>query len=659
MRVLRWPLIVISIAAALVLASWLAMNLILLHRANARLAALGPDAPMLVTAAGARVRDLNKNGVVDPYEDPAIPTEQRVNDLIHRMSLEEKAGMLFIDMVPVGRDGELVEAKSLNDKLSLVLPATSDMLLTRHMTNFNITATPDLDHWLAWYNRLQKLAERTRLGIPVTIASDPRHSGGSSILTGSASKQFSRWPEPLGIAATGDDAIAKAFGDAVRQEYRATGIQLALHPMADIASEPRWPRIDGTFGEDPVLVSRMVRGNVEGLQGQRLSSSSVLSMVKHFPGGGPQLDGGEPHFAWGKDQSYPSRNFAVHQQPFQSAFAAGAGAVMLSYGIPHGLSNAGVGAAFDKEIVTGMLRERDKFDGIICSDWGLISPLKLLGLVTILPPRAWGAESVGESERARLLLDAGVDLIGGEHNPAWVVQLVRDGRIPESRIDQSVRRLLRAKFELGLFDNPYIDATKSRQVLGRKDLVEAGLDAQRKSMVLLKAGPLPLRRNLRLYVENIDPALAAKYGQVVSRPDESDVALVRIDTPFVPRSGTFESYFRGGDLDLKGEQRSHLVELMSKVPTVIDIHLQRPAVIPELNQSALALSGSFGASDVVFLGMVFGEFVPTGRLPFELPRSMKAVRAQKPDLPHDSVAPLFPIGWRAELASKNVANRPY
>ncbi len=600
-------------------------------------------------------RDLNKNGKLDVYEDPNAPVEDRVSDLLSQMTLEEKAGLMFIDVLPIGLDGELVEGFALGNQMSAITPSTRDRVVARHMNHFNVLLGSDLPHWVQWHNQVQKLAERTRLGIPITLASDPRHAVSQNPFSSLSASLVSQWPEPIGLAATRDPALVHQFADIARQEYLALGLRLALHPMADLATEPRWPRISGTFGEDADLAAALVKAYVQGFQGPALSPTSVAAMVKHFPGGGPQEDGGEPHFAWGKKQAFPGHNFAYNLKPFaEGAFPAGVAQVMPHYGIPVGQTSEDVGAAFNRDIITGLLREKYHFDGVVCSDWGLVSDLRLFGLFSILPPRAWGVEQLTPLQRVKKLLDAGVDQIGGEHSPQWIVELVRSGAVPEGRIDQSVRRLLRDKFRLGLFDNPYLDLAHSEATVGKPEFVAAGIAAQRRSMVLLKAGngamSLPLAPGLKVYAEHLDKALLAKYATPVDDPAQADVALLRLTTPYVKRPGIFEGFFHDGDLDFKGEELARLLGLMRRVPTVTDIFLERPAVIPEIAAQTMALTGSFGASDQVFLDLVFGKFQPTGKLPFELPASMEAVRAQSPDVPRDAPQKLFPYGFGLGLA---------
>jgi beta-glucosidase len=252
-------------------------------------------------------------------------------------------------------------------------------------------------------------------------------------------------------------------------------------------------------------------------------------------------------------------------------------------------------------------------------------------------------------------IDAGVDQFGGEACPELVVELVRAGRVREERVDESVRRLLRDKFRLGLFDDPYLDVEESVRIVGQPAFHAAGEEAQRRAVTLLvnRDGRLPLPEGTRLYVEGVDPAVAARYAAVVAAPDEADVALLRLKAPYEPRDGNLiESLFHAGDLDFKEPLLGHVLDVCGRVPTVVDVFLDRPAVMPEIAAESAALLASFGAVDAALLDIVFGRAAPGGRLPFELPSSLEAVRAQKEDVPADSPNPLFPLGHGLGYAAR-------
>jgi len=317
--------------------------------------------------------------------------------------------------------------------------------------------------------------------------------------------------------------------------------------------------------------------------------------------------------------------------------------------MPVGTELEEVGFSFNRQVITDLLRGRFGFDGVVCTDWGLLTDVRFGDMVMVA--RAWGVEHLSHEERLLKAIEAGVDQFGGESCPELVVELVRAGRISEARIDESVRRILRDIFRLGLFDNPYVDEERAAQVVGSTAFRAAGELAQRRAIVLLKngelhAGPtLPLRNRPRLYLEGIAPEVAARDAEVVASPAEADLAILRMGTPYQLRDGDFlERLFHAGDLDLKSPERERILGLLASVPTVVVIHLDRPAVIPEVADGCVALLGEFGASDEAVLDVLFGRFAPTGKLPFELPSSMEAVRAQHSDVPHDSDRPLFPYG---------------
>jgi len=588
-------------------------------------------------------RDLNKNGRLDPYEDSRRPIDERVDDLLSQMTLEEKAGLMFHTIAGVAEDGSLEPPSDGFGRTTI-----AELVGARLMNHFNVHALPPPRLAAQWHNNLQALAESTRLGIPVTISSDPRHAFSNNPATNFSAGAFSRWPEPIGLAATGDPALVQTFGDIARQEYLAVGIRVALHPMADLATEPRWGRISGTFGEDAALASRMVAAYIRGFQGPALGPASVACMTKHFPGGGPQKDGEDPHFPYGREQVYPGDNFDYHLIPFEAAFEAGTAQVMPYYGMPIGLDLEEVGFGFNKDVIAGLLREKYGFDGVVCTDWGLLNDSRIGEWV--MEARAWGVEHLSVEARAKKALDAGVDQFGGEACPEVIVELVRSGQIAESRIDVSARRLLRDKFRLGLFDDPYLDLDAAERVAGDAAFRAAGDAAQRRSIVLLKNGAtpdgaiLPARGTPKLYVENIAPEVAAAYGQVVQRVEEADLAILRLSAPYDPREGFLERFFHCGDLAFKSAELRRILDILAKAPTIVDIYLDRPAVIPEIAQQSAALLANFGASDATLLDVIFGRCAPSGKLPFELPSSVEAVQRQKEDVPYDSENPLFPFG---------------
>jgi beta-glucosidase len=292
---------------------------------------------------------------------------------------------------------------------------------------------------------------------------------------------------------------------------------------------------------------------------------------------------------------------------------------------------------------------------VVCTDWGLITDVNMG--IAVWPARAWGVESLSELDRVKKVIDAGCDQFGGENRPELIIQLVKEGKITETRIDQSVRRLLRQKFELGSFENPYVEVEQATKTVGKPEWKKLGEITQRRSFTLLKndKNALPLASGkFKIYVKNVDPKVAANYGTIVSKPEEADFAILRLSAPWIPfeTKNPLARGFHHGDLDFKGAQKDSIVQLLKTVPTIVDIYLDRPAVIPEISREARGLFVNFGASDTALLDVVFGKAKPEGKLPFELPSSMEAVRNQKEDVPYDSKDPLYKFGFGLNYSAK-------
>jgi len=366
-------------------------------------------------------------------------------------------------------------------------------------------------------------------------------------------------------------------------------------------------------------------------------------MSKHFSGGGPQKDGEDPHFPYGKEQAYPGNNFKYHIIPFtKGALAAKTAAIMPYYGIPVGQTPEDVAFAFNKTIITKILRDSLHYNGVVCTDWNIISDSK------IGKGRAWGVEDLTRIQRVKKVLDAGCDQFGGETCPELIVELVKSGQISEARIDESVKRILKDKFILGLFDNPYVDPEKATKIAGRADFRAKGKIAQARSTVLLKnEGILPLKKGIKIYADGfLSPEDLNKYGEVVKNIDDADVVVTRIRTPFDIRNQYFlEAFFHQGRLYYNKEEKQRIFDFAAKKPTVVVVNLERPAILTEINEKCNALVAEFGTSDDVLTEILFGKETPTGKLPFELPSSWQAVQDQLTDVPYDSKDPLYPFGF--------------
>ena len=626
---------------AAVVAALYATNLFLkpISKMKASLAQASIATPIKVD--GEAFRDLNRNGSLDPYEDYRIATPDRVEDLLSQMTLEEKVGQMFHPPVLIEPDPLFrVFLEAMNAGTSI-----EELISRKSLTHFNFYGSASPENIAKRLNELQQIAERTRLGIPLSISSDPVHEvprgGGIASFTLDG---VSKWPSQLGFAAGRDASMLEAFGKIAAAEYRAMGFTTALHPMSDMATEPRWARNFGTFGSNADLSAEMTIAYMKGFQGNSLSDQSVMTMVKHFPGGGPQLDGLDPHLKSGESQVYPGNNFDYHLAPFIAAIENDMRVVMPYYGIPTGQTEEDVAMAFNRYILTDLLRDQLGFDGVVCTDWGVITG------------RIWGVEPLTVEERYLKSIEAGVDQYGGESEPEYIIDLVDRGIISESRIDASVRRILKNKFDLGLFETPFVDEAAVADRVNLAEYTSLGMTAQRNAVVLLDndARALPLAPETRIFVDGLDSDVAASYASLVDSPEDADVVLLFLNTVFngnqpAGTDSTFDQMmatrFPDTNLAFDAEIVSKATSYseVSQLVTLVD--LNRPAILTDLKEVSTALVGTFGVSDEAMLDIVFGRHNPTGKLPFELPSSMADVEAQLEDVADDTENPLFPYGW--------------
>jgi beta-glucosidase len=626
--------------------------------------ALGGRGVPIIERDGLHFKDLDRNDTLDVYEDWRRTPAERARDLVGRMTLEEKAGVMMHGT-----------ARALGSRGSAGVGMEYDLARNRALidaakVNSLITRLAGAPAQLAEQNNaLQQIAEGTRLGIPVTISSDPRHHFqyvlGASVQSGG----FSQWPEPLGFAALDDAALTRKFADIARQEYRAVGIRETLSPQADLATEPRWSRINGTFGEDAALSGRMVRAYVQGFQhGRRgVDTAGVIAVVKHWVGYGAAKLGYDSHNAYGRTATFPGKNIAYHVTPFLGAFAANVAGVMPTYSILetptlNGQPLEQVGAGFNKPLLTDQLRKRYGFTGVILTDWAITNDCNevcLNGVAAGERPSfddvgmPWGVEQLAKDDRFVKAVNAGVDQFGGTEESRVLVDAVRAGRIPETRLDQSVYRVVLLKLRQGLFENPYVEAVQASRTVGSGDFQREALRAQRRSLVLLENRNhiLPLKaKGKRVYLSRVDTAVAASYGFVVVKdPADADVAIMRVNAPFETLHAGYvfgamqhegDLGFNDGDADLEAIKR-----ISAKVPTIVTVYLDRPAILTEVRGRASAIVANFGVSDAALLDVLTGRAKPEGRLPFELPSSMSDVEAQRSDVPHDTRRPLYPFGF--------------
>lgn len=637
---------------------------------------LGHRTVALIEQDGLQFKDLDGNGTLTPYEDWRLGAAERARDLTGRLTLAQKAGLMMHGTLVLDADGRVD------------LAAMDKMLRTDGVNTFITRMAGDPAAIAEDNNRLQALLEGVGLGIPMTVSTDPRnHFTHDPNATSVGAGAFSQWPETLGLAAIGDAALVQRFGDIARQEYRAVGIHEALSPQADLATEPRWGRINGTFGEDNQLAKSLVKAYIQGFQqgSDGIGKESVVTVVKHFAGAGPQKDGLDAHNPWGKEQVYPGGQFAYHLVPFEGAFEAKVGAVMPYYALPEGLTHEGqaieeVGFGFNRQILTDLLRGHFQFGGVVLSDWGIVNDCDSRceqGLTqdevtagvspwTVPFGMSWGVEKLTKAERYAKAIAAGVDQFGGVEDPAPLLAAVQSGLVTEAALTTSAERILEQKFALGLFENPYVDAEAAVTLVGKAEFQQAAQAAQAASHVLLKneGALLPLKADgKRVYLHNVNAEVAAANGYtVVTDLAQAELAIVRVNAPGeqdprfpfgsihfgqlgfasndqVVQETAHEGIYHGAD-DFAAIQAIE----QAGVPLVISVYLDRPAILTEVAPAARVLLANFGALDQSLFDVISGKQKARGKLPFELPSSWQAVLNQSSDVAKDSLSPLYPYG---------------
>ena len=400
----------------------------------------------LLTVDGYAFKDLNRNDSLDAYEDWRLSAQERAADLAAQLSNEEIAGLMLYS------SHQAVPADSLTDE-------QKKFLSDDHLRAVLITSVESPKVAAQWNNNMQAFVEGLDHGIPANTSSDPRHEAKASAeYNAGAGGQISLWPTSLGLAATFDPQLMHRFGEIASEEYRALGIATALSPQVDIATDPRWDRFNGTFGEDPQLATDLARAYCDGFQttpeAKGWGSKSVNAMVKHWYGYGGQEGGRDSHFASGKYAVYPGNNLAMHKRSFvEGAFHLEGGTEMASAVMPiysilwnQDPSGENVGGSYSKWLIQKQLRDESKFEGVVCTDWGITKDMKVLD-----SPRGgkpWGVEALTEAERHYKILQAGVDQFGGNNEIGPVLEAYKmwaeaegEERVRQ-RFEQSARRLL-------------------------------------------------------------------------------------------------------------------------------------------------------------------------------------------------------------------------
>lgn len=556
----------------------------------------------LLEDGGYKFKDLNRDGKLDVYEDWRKTPEERAKDLAAQLSIEEIAGLMLYSAhqsIPGGgRAGAMRASVTYNDTTLEASGLHSwDMsdqqkkfLKEDNVRAVLVTQVESPEVAAKWNNNVQAFVESFGHGIPANNSSDPRHTSRSDAeYDAGAGGEISIWPSSLGIAATFDPVVMKQFGDIASKEYRALGIATALSPQVDLATDPRWSRFSGTFGDDSQLATDMARAYCDGFQTSpkelaiegAWGHGSVNAMVKHWYGYGAQEGGRDSHFCYGKYAVYPGNNLEEHLKSFtEGAFkledgTGMASAVMPIYSILFNQDKSGqnVGGSYSKWMITEQLREKYHFDGVACTDWNIFFDNNA---VEAFGGMCWGVENVPEVERHFMILEAGVDQFGGQNNKApvlgayqmWVDKYGKESA--DERFQKSAYRLLLNVFRVGLFENPYLDPEETKAIVGCPEFMQAGYDAQVKSVVMVKnhGNVLPMAAKKKVYVAKrhfvrtsgmfgmsgedkwdypISMDLVKKYYDVVENPQEADFALVLINEPSTGAGYDVKDREKGGN----------------------------------------------------------------------------------------------------------------
>jgi len=622
---------------------------------------LGYQGVQIIKFQGFEFKDLNKNGKLDNYEDWRLPIETRVKDLISQMTLDEKIGFMLISTTRMEGDysfqpnapkaeiksgfneEDLVQDINMFSKKPLPVPVMSAVGTTKAVTQYNLRhfilrANTSAKNIAEWSNNLQRLCEFSRLGIPAIVASNPRNhmTVDASLGLNMGTTTFSKWPGELGLAAMRDLKLTREFAEIAREEWASVGLRKGYMYMADLATEPRWQRVEGTFGENADLAASMIREIILGFQHDKLGKGSVAMTTKHFPGGGPQVDGQDPHFVWGQDQHYPGNMFEYHLKPFKAAIEAGTSAIMPYYAKPVNTEYEEVAFAYNKAIINDLLRVKMGFKGIINSDTG---PIEMM---------PWGVENLSILERYQKAINCGVDLFSGTGDPTLLLELVKKGMVTESRINESIDRLLTEKFELGIFENPYVDVSYAQKTVGNSEFQKKADIALRKSIVLLRnnANLLPLKKGTKVYLESIydDGKSNTAISAILPSPNNWDIEFVKdkkeadiVVLWLTPTSGSLFSSV-GAEIKLQLSSNridvAHVNEITSIKPTVVVVNYSNPWVIDEIDNNNLqTVLATFGTSTDALIDVLVGKYNPTGKMPFTTPKSRQAVLDNQSDVP--------------------------
>lgn len=615
---------------------------------------LNPHSKSIIEADGYQFIDLNGNGTLDVYEDWRQDAQTRAADLVNQMTAREKIAQMQHPTYLPRADGKI--APYLEDYCT---DYGIGMLLIRELNSVEAAATT--------MNTIQEYAEASRLGVPVLVSMDSVH--GLSYVSGATVT-----PHNLALAATRDEELVTKLAEIARDEHLAVGVRMTLSPEADIASEPRWGRVMETFGEDPDLVTQMVTAQVVAFQNgsDGLNTGSIVACMKHFPGAGPQMEG--------KDTSpiiSSEETLQIHLKPYYAALGVNVASIMPYYSVPLALDmeNSAIGS---KATLQDLLRDEMGFEGIIQTDWGMIWAIQeALGTMT--------GEEVSDEEAILIgVTQSRVDGIGGESIRLidLMEEYTQEGKIDEAILTAAATRIVKVKFEMGMFENPYCDVDYAVSFVGNEESQKVNLQAAEEAMTLLKNdGALPLDPDAEQTILVCGPrafdmdslvggwssaqegmtiadAVAAYAGEnttvltekedvevIKELAQQADVIIVSIGEP----SYQHDPVWGYDTLEIVSSQQEILEAAVASGKTVITVVTGgRPYILTWCDENANAILEAYypGAQGGIAIGeTLFGLNNPTGKTPMQFPRDMESVNAQEGDVSFDLENPLYDYGW--------------
>ena len=433
-----------------------------------------------------KYKDLDGDGALTPYEDWTLSPYVRAADLAARLGVEGRRALLAH---PVLADVQADGKSALGPVTAALLDAgvRSGSATWWPETTTNVVAAER--SFAGWANALQARCEASPLGVPFLLSSAPAHTNGP----GRAHvKGLSYWPPEAAFAAGRDLARVETWGRLAAQEYRALGVRMVLQPSANVATDPRWPGAPWTFGEDAATVSAMAGAFVKGAQGAALGRTSVAVVLGEWPGAGAAKGGFDARLAKGKYTSHPGGRFEEHARAFDGALAAGVAGVSTGRAIPeagawtafggavNGATLEQVGASFNGTLLSGVLRDHLGFGGLVVAPAGVLEEPGLAPLGT-----PWGVEGLTRPQRIAKAVGAGVDLLVGLGD----LDALAAAGLDDVRVAASATRVLTLAFRLGLFEDPYVDATTPGTIGGptfTDEMYLAGLSSMYRGMVLLR-----------------------------------------------------------------------------------------------------------------------------------------------------------------------------